>query len=115
MRSSSRDYTHLVRNGHSPFPWWPSPLVGQRASCAGPLSPVVGDPVGPATIGQMTRPLFEGMDMVLSVPVRWSAGFMLNLNGLYGLGPRSFGHTGRGGSIAFADPDFGLGFAYVTN
>jgi CubicO group peptidase (beta-lactamase class C family) len=71
--------------------------------------------LGPGTIEQMTRPLFEGMDMVLSVPVRWSAGFMLNLNGLYGLGPRSFGHPGRGGSIAFADPDAGLGFAYVTN
>lgn len=31
------------------------------------------------------------------------------------VGPGSFGHPGSGGSIAFGDPDAGVGFGYVTN
>ena len=30
-------------------------------------------------------------------------------------GPRTFGHNGAGGEIAWADPDTGLSFCYVTN
>jgi CubicO group peptidase (beta-lactamase class C family) len=29
--------------------------------------------------------------------------------------PGSFGHPGAGGSFAFADPEAGIGYAYVTN
>ena len=29
--------------------------------------------------------------------------------------PRSFGHAGAGGQIAFADPDSGISFCYLTN
>jgi CubicO group peptidase (beta-lactamase class C family) len=30
-------------------------------------------------------------------------------------GPASFGHTGRGGSLGFADPEHGIAFGYVMN
>jgi CubicO group peptidase (beta-lactamase class C family) len=39
-----------------------------------------------------------------------------NLRGFGHTGsPRSFGHNGAGGQIAWADPESGLSFAYVTN
>jgi CubicO group peptidase (beta-lactamase class C family) len=29
--------------------------------------------------------------------------------------PRAFGHAGAGGQIAWADPETGISFAYLTN
>jgi CubicO group peptidase (beta-lactamase class C family) len=58
-----------------------------------------------------------GKDAVLmGMPTRFGLGFMLHHAGMP-LGPNkgAFGHPGAGGSIAFADPETGLGFAYVMN
>ena len=33
----------------------------------------------------------------------------------FGSSPRAYGHTGSGGSFAFADPETGIGYAYVMN
>jgi CubicO group peptidase (beta-lactamase class C family) len=33
----------------------------------------------------------------------------------HGQGPRTFGHDGAGGQIAWADPDTGVSFCYLTN
>ena len=33
----------------------------------------------------------------------------------HGQSPRTFGHDGAGGQIAWADPDSGLSFSYLTN
>jgi CubicO group peptidase (beta-lactamase class C family) len=47
---------------------------------------------------------------------RWGTGFMLDSPPARPmLGPRSFGHDGAGGQLAFGDDEFGVGFAYVTN
>ncbi|MFD4789449.1 serine hydrolase domain-containing protein [Streptomyces sp. NPDC058459] len=56
-----------------------------------------------------------GPDRVLVVGTRFGAGFMLHGPASPLLSPASFGHPGRGGALAFADPDSGIAFGYVTN
>ena len=45
----------------------------------------------------------------------WGAGFALPFAGQPMLGTTSFGHDGAGKSVAFADRDHGIAFAYVRN
>jgi len=46
----------------------------------------------------------------------WGAGFMRNeATHPWGPGNETFGHSGWGGSCAFADPERKLGGAYVMN
>ncbi|MFD5471149.1 serine hydrolase domain-containing protein [Streptomyces sp. NPDC127105] len=56
-----------------------------------------------------------GPDRVLVAPTRFGLGHMLHSPASPLLGPGSFGHPGRGGALAFADPDSAVAFAYVTN
>ncbi len=56
-----------------------------------------------------------GPDQVLLVGTRFGPGHMLHGPASPLLGPSSFGHPGRGGSLGFADPDSGIAFGYVTN
>jgi CubicO group peptidase (beta-lactamase class C family) len=47
---------------------------------------------------------------------RWGTGFSISAPpDAPLLGPRSFGHGGAGGELAFADDSHGIGFAYVNN
>lgn len=45
----------------------------------------------------------------------FSLGFMCPSRFMPLLGRRSFGHSGAGGSLGFADPEMGIGFGYVMN
>ena len=58
----------------------------------------------------------DNIDLVLGGRLPRARGFILNCEDCY-FGPNesSFGHSGTGGSIGFADPDSGIGFAYVMN
>ncbi|MEU2059813.1 serine hydrolase domain-containing protein [Streptomyces sp. NPDC013455] len=56
-----------------------------------------------------------GPDRVLVVNTRYGLGHMLHGPASPLLSPGSFGHPGRGGALAFADPDSGIAFGYVTN
>jgi CubicO group peptidase (beta-lactamase class C family) len=47
--------------------------------------------------------------------VQFSLGFMKSTAAMPFGGPRAFGSPGAGGALGFADPDTGLGYAYVTN
>jgi len=71
----------------------------------------------------LTRRASNGPDLVLRQPTAFSAGFMMDplddsgakLRATFGPSPDAFGHPGAGGSLAFADPDNRIGFAYVMN
>ena len=40
---------------------------------------------------------------------------MTNEFGVYGPTRSAFGHPGAGGAIAFADPEHGIGFAFIPS
>jgi len=70
--------------------------------------------LGAETVRDATAVQAEGADRVLILPTRFGRGFMLQPMLAPDAGPRSFGHTGAGGSLGFADPEARLGFGYVT-
>ncbi|MEV5382047.1 serine hydrolase domain-containing protein [Streptomyces sp. NPDC052721] len=69
----------------------------------------------PGTLASATAEQANGLDRVMVVPSRFSAGYMLPTDTNPMTGPGAFGHTGRGGSLGFADPDLGIAFGYVVN
>jgi CubicO group peptidase (beta-lactamase class C family) len=45
----------------------------------------------------------------------WGVGYMLNQRGLAGPNRKTFGHGGSGGSFAFVDLEYRIGYSYVMN
>ncbi|MFF2651824.1 serine hydrolase domain-containing protein [Streptomyces sp. NPDC058045] len=81
----------------------------------GPGGAPVGPLFEPATLAAARAEESTGLDRVLVVPTRFGLGYMLHGSASPLLAPGSFGHPGRGGSLAFADPETALAFAYITN
>lgn len=71
--------------------------------------------VGEAAIERVARRASWGWDRVLCKPLGFSQGFLKEELSLYSPNPRTFGHTGAGGTLAFGDPDARLAFAYTLN
>jgi CubicO group peptidase (beta-lactamase class C family) len=78
----------------------------------------------PATVERMSvvqtdRTRMNGLPPGLSLPANrsfyMSLGFWRACPPVPWVGPASFGHPSSGGSVAFGDPDAGVGFGYVTN
>ncbi len=69
----------------------------------------------PETVADMTGVESDGPDKVLVAPTRFGRGFMLHSPFSLFTGDGAFGHSGAGGSLGFADPAAGVGFAYVMN
>jgi CubicO group peptidase (beta-lactamase class C family) len=72
--------------------------------------------LSPSVVAQATRERVFGQDKVLPFRLSWGAGFLRNREiKIYGPNALSVGHSGWGGSCAFADPETRLSGAYVMN
>ena len=69
----------------------------------------------PETVAAACAVRSEGEDLVLRLPTRFGTGFMLPPTLSPAAPPTCFGHPGAGGSLALADPESGIAFAYVMN
>lgn len=67
------------------------------------------------TLAQMTAIVSDRDDMLFGANPQWGMGVLHNLIGIYGPNPRTFGHSGWGGSYGCADPDARLAIGYVMN
>jgi CubicO group peptidase (beta-lactamase class C family) len=77
--------------------------------------------ISETTWNMLTQKRVSGPDRVLPFTLSWAAGVMINDPAqddglrLYGPEAATFGHSGWGGSCAFADPVRGITGAYVMN
>jgi CubicO group peptidase (beta-lactamase class C family) len=72
--------------------------------------------LSPEAVDAMRAERIRGQDLVLPFDLSWAAGVMRNsAYAPYGPNPKTFGHSGWGGACALADPDLGVGMAYVMN
>ena len=68
------------------------------------------------TIDELARPKTASHDEILGVETAFRLGFMKPFPILpFGSSPHAYGHTGSGGSFAYADPETGVGYAYAMN
>ncbi|UUU36618.1 beta-lactamase family protein [Streptomyces sp. CA-210063] len=72
--------------------------------------------ISPTTVDRVRRQQVHGPDEVLvDQPTRFGTVFGLSSPRQPMLGPGSFGHDGLGGHLAFAHPESGIAFAFLTN
>jgi CubicO group peptidase (beta-lactamase class C family) len=96
-------------NGHGSA----TALARLYAACLQPLDGV--RLLDDAALDRATEVRSDGTDVVIGQPLTFGLGFALPPTLGPAAGPRSFGHPGAGGSLAFADRDRGLAFAYVMS
>ncbi|MBL3671143.1 beta-lactamase family protein [Streptomyces sp. M2CJ-2] len=94
--------------------------IGTARALARMYAALIGEVGGvrlltPETLASATREQVGGKDQVMLIPSRFSTGYMLPTEANPMTGPNAFGHTGRGGSLGFADPEHGIAFGYVMN
>ena len=90
-------------------------LARLYAATLGPVDGVqlLDAPVRERARTQVTPP--GETDMCLMMETTFGMGFMVHGPFSAYAGPGSYGHPGAGGSVAFAQPERELGFAYVMN
>jgi len=65
-------------------------------------------------VATLQAPLSTRPDLMMG-PGSWGAGVLINRNGLFGPGAKTFGSCGFGGSHGYADPERKLGVGYTPN
>lgn len=71
--------------------------------------------LSPEALARMTAVVSDRDDLLFGANPQWGMGVLHNLIGIYGPNPRTFGHSGWGGSYGCADPDAGVAIGYVMN
>lgn len=104
--------------------WRTAEVPGGNGHCdARALATIYGDICGAnsklitkETRAEASRIRYRGQDTSFGFPTVWAAGFRVE-DETYGIwaSKQTIGHGGWGGTMAFGDPEAGLGFAYVTN
>ncbi|WZH35530.1 MAG: serine hydrolase [Microbacterium enclense] len=74
----------------------------------------IGEPLlRPETVTEMSRIQVSGHDVVVDDEMRFAVTFMKPQPRMPFGSYRAFGHDGAGGALAFADPLYGMSFAYI--
>lgn len=71
--------------------------------------------LSPGALEAMTVVAADRTDLMLGFNPQWGMGVAHNLIGIFGTNPRTFGHSGWGGSFGCADPDGRIAIGYVCN
>jgi CubicO group peptidase (beta-lactamase class C family) len=78
--------------------------------------------IGANMLTRIQTTVADGEDQILRIPTAFGPGFMKDpekdnqkLRSLFGPSRSAFGQPGAGGSLAFADPENQIAFAYVMN
>jgi CubicO group peptidase (beta-lactamase class C family) len=117
---------HAVADFNQPAAWTPGYAamggVGSARGLGCLYAALASEGAGifPAEVcRELSRPVSFSEDAVLHRPLCFGSGVMMNPRdgsaGLMGPSMRAFGHPGAGGSLAFADPENRVAFAYVMN
>ena len=94
--------------------------VGTARALAKHYAALIGEVDGirllrPETVARACEVQSRGPDRVIFVETCFGLGYSLPPMLGRDCGARAFGHPGAGGAVAFADPEPGIGFAYVMN
>ncbi|MDI3417299.1 serine hydrolase domain-containing protein [Streptomyces luteolus] len=94
--------------------------IGTAHSLARMYAALIGEVEGvrlltPDSLASAAEEQAAGLDQVVVTQSRFSSGYMLPTEDTPMIGPNSFGHTGRGGSLGFADLEVGIAFGYTMN